>query len=201
MIVLTGPSGNLGGGVLRHILSKKLISPSSLIVSSYNTSSVPAEAQAAGLEVRHGDYTKPETLAAAFKDASVLFLVTYPSPSAERFEHHKAAIDAAKRAGISHVIYTSLAYGGTTGLKSVAGVMEAHINSVNYLMASGLKYTIIREGIYSESWSLYHGLVQIDKGEGDINIVLPGEGKIAWAKRDELCEATAIIIANHVSHE
>jgi uncharacterized protein YbjT (DUF2867 family) len=198
MMVLTGTSGRLGGSVLRNILEKKLISTSELIISAYNIDKVPAEAKAAGIPVRHGDYTKPETLASSFRGADTLFLVTFPSVGEERFSVHKAAIDAAKEAGIKHVIYTSLSFGGPTGLETVAGVMKAHVKSVKYLMASGLGYTIVRVATYAEIWNAFTGLLQLKEGQEDIDVVIPGDGPNTWAARDELGEATAVVVANWV---
>jgi uncharacterized protein YbjT (DUF2867 family) len=66
---------------------------------------------------------------------------------------HKNAIDAAKRAGVKHVYYTSLAFDPA----GASAVMRAHRDTEAYLKESGLTYTIIREGIYSESYPLYFG--------------------------------------------
>ncbi|KAI8582365.1 hypothetical protein K450DRAFT_206476 [Umbelopsis ramanniana AG] len=196
MLVLTGTSGNLGGGVLKNIVEKELIPTSEVMISAYNTDAVPAIAKKAGIEVRHGNYEKPETLVSSFTGADTLFLVSYPSVSEERFVYHKAAIDAAKQAGVSHVIYTSLTYGGPTGEDTIAGVMKAHVNTVKYLKASGLTYTIVREASYAEIWSISAGFLQLDDSNKEFDIVVPGNGGNTWASRDELAEATAIIVAN-----
>jgi hypothetical protein len=64
------------------------------------------------------------------------------------------AIDAARRAGVKHIYYTSLAFGSP----SKAGVMRAHLRTEAYLATlSDLKVTVIREGLYNESWPLYLG--------------------------------------------
>jgi len=199
MLVLTGTSGRLGGGVLQNILQKGLITPSELVISAFNVDGVPAVAKDSGIIIQHGDYTKPETLLHAFRGADALFLVTYPSVGEERFEHHKAAIDAAKTSGIRHVIYTSLSFGGITGEESIAGVMQAHVRSVKYLKASGLIYTIVREATYADIWNIFCGFVQLDASRDDVNFVVPGDGASTWADRDELAEATASIVANWVS--
>jgi NAD(P)H dehydrogenase (quinone) len=199
MLVLTGTTGSLGGGVLKNILEKELMPTSDLMISAYNTDAVPAIAKKAGIQVRHGNYEIPETLVSSFRDADTLFLVSYPSVSEERFVYHKAAIDAAKQAGVSHVIYTSLTYGGPTGEDTIAGVMKAHVNTVKYLKASGLTYTIVREASYAEIWSISAGFLQLDDSNKDLDIVVPGNGGNTWASRDELAEATSIIVANKVS--
>lgn len=81
---------------------------------------------------------------------------------------HINAIDAAKRVGVKHIYYTSVALAGETGVgkkgeekdgegKSVGAVMRAHLDTEKYLKDSGITYTILREGIYSESYPFYMG--------------------------------------------
>lgn len=123
--------------VLDTILDKKLLPPSSFRISS-SSNTISARAKEAGIEVRYGDMTKPETLLQSFADAEALFLVSYPSVGEERYSLHRNAIDAAKAAGVQHVIYTSLTFGGPTGDQTIAGVMKAHVETVRYLKASGL---------------------------------------------------------------
>jgi hypothetical protein len=71
----------------------------------------------------------------------------------ERFTAHKGAIDAVIEVGIEHIYYTSLAFAS----ESVTAVMKAHLRTETYLNNKNVKYAIIREGIYSESISLYLG--------------------------------------------
>lgn len=122
----------------------------------------------------------------------------------ERWVHHKTAIDAAKKAGIKLVVYTSLMFGGETGMKSVAGVQQAHIKTVEYLQQSGLEYVVLREGIYAESWWLYAGFQsqQLKKGDTDpITFVIPSDGPVAWVSWDDLGEGTAKILTRLASGE
>ena len=153
-VVLTGTTGGLGREVLKHILP--LIPHGDMIITSPSPARVRAEWPnlPADIEVREGDYTRANTLFSAFAGAETLFLISYPSIAhAERVNAHVAAIDAAKAAGIKRIVYTSLAFGGD----SKAAVMRAHLDTEAYLKASGVEYTIIREGIYAESFPLYLG--------------------------------------------
>ena len=153
----------------------------------YNPSGASQEILDSGVEIRHGDFLKPETLDAAFAGADKLLIVSYPSIAHQlRVAHHKNAIDAAKRGGVAHVYYTSLMFAGD----SAAAVMQAHLATEAYLKASGLAYTIIREGIYSESWPLYFGYWK--PGRPGNEVLIPhGDGGIAWVCRDDLGEGTA----------
>jgi uncharacterized protein YbjT (DUF2867 family) len=153
-IVLTGTTGGLGSHVLTHLL--KLVPATSLIISlSPSSKSPPASISSSGAHIRRGDLNDLSSLTSAFSGASGLFLVSYPGIAhAERVRAHRNAIDAAKAAGLRRVWYTSLAFAGD----SKAEVMQAHLETEAYLKRSGLTYTIIREGIYSESWPLYFGV-------------------------------------------
>lgn len=201
MLVLTGTTGHLGSRVLDCVLRLQLIPPSQLIISSSNPDKVSSAARDAGIEIRHGDFTSPGSLASSFQGADALFLVSFPSPSVDRWLHHKTAIDAAQAAGIKTVIYTSLMFGGRTGMQSTAGVQQAHIKTIDYLRQQrGLQHVIIREGIYAESWWLYAGYQpqRYKKGDdGEIRFVIPNDGPVAWVSWDDLGEATAKILQRY----
>ncbi|KAA1477492.1 NAD(P)-binding protein [Dentipellis sp. KUC8613] len=186
MIVLTGTTGGLGSQVLKHLLP--LVPASQITVSLYNPTLANTAGFPAGVTVRRGDFGDPASLDAAFAGAERLLIVSYPSIAHElRVRHHVNAIDAAKRAGVKHIYYTSLAFADD----SVSEVMQAHLDTQKYLKESGVTYTIIREGIYEESYPLYFGF--FDKSKTDLYV--PGDGPIAWVSREDLGEGTARIIA------
>lgn len=199
-VLLTGTSGNLGSRVLQSILDQDLIPSSDLVISTSSPHKLIAIAKQNDISLVPGDFTDPDELTESFasSDADILFLVSYPSPSVDRWLHHKTAIDAAKKAGIKLIVYTSLMFGGETGMISKAGVQQAHIKTVEYLQQSGLEYVVLREGIYTESWWLYAGFQprQLKKGDTDpITFVIPDDGPVAWVSWDDLGQGTAKILA------
>ncbi|CDO69410.1 hypothetical protein BN946_scf184791.g5 [Trametes cinnabarina] len=183
--VVTGTTGGLGSQVFKYLL--KLVPATDVIVSLYNPSGATQAIKESGVEIRRGDYGDPASLDKAFAGADKLLIISYPSIAHElRVKHHKNAIDAAKRVGVKHVYYTSLAFAGD----SVAAVMQAHIDTERYLKESGLTYTIIREGIYSESYPLYFGF--FNPADGKDEVIIPhSDGGIAWVSREDLGEGTA----------
>ncbi|TFY67010.1 hypothetical protein EVG20_g4096 [Dentipellis fragilis] len=186
MIALTGTTGGLGSQVLKHLLP--LVPASQLILSLYNPSLSNTAHFPAGVTVRRGDFSDPVSLDAAFAGAERLLIVSYPSIKHEvPMRYHANAIDTAKRAGVKHIYYTSLSLADG----SVSEVMQAHLHTEKYLKESGVTYTIIREGIYSESYPFYLGF--FDKSKTDVYV--PGDGRIAWVSREDLGEGTARIIA------
>ena len=110
-------------------------------------------------------------------------------------EEVRAAIDAAARTGtVRRIYYTSLAFAGDSG----AAVMQADRETEAYLKTSGVPYTIVREGIYSESFPLYFGFWSADGGADEV-LVPHSDGGIAWVSREDLGEGTARIMVD-VSH-
>lgn len=111
-----------------------------------------------------------------------------------REAHHRAAIDAAVKAGVKHIYYTSLAFGNP----SKAGVMRAHIRTEKYLNdladQGTIDFTIIREGLYNESWPLYFGYyfgLLEDKRQ---KVVVAGDGPISWTAISDMAFGTAKIV-------
>lgn len=200
LLTVSGVSGGLGSNVLDTILTQKLIPLTEIRISSYSLNSPSLQkAIAAGIEVRHGDLTKPETLRESYSGAEALFLVSYPSVGEERFQLHKNAIDAAKDAGIKHILYTSLTFGGRTGWESYAGVMQAHLKTVDYLKSSGLDWTVIREATYNHLWNNFAGFLDLAKAPKHLKVVVSNDGPNHWASRTDLGEGTAKIVAARVS--
>ncbi|KAJ9650247.1 hypothetical protein H2198_010435 [Neophaeococcomyces mojaviensis] len=205
-VLLTGTSGNLGSRVLHSLLHYSLIPTSDLVVSTRSPHKIAAVAKQNSIHLVSGDFTDPASLNSSFAEsnADILFLVSFPSPSVDRWLHHKNAIDAAKQSGcIKLIVYTSLMFGGETGMSSVAGVQQAHIRTVGYLAGCGLDYLVVREGIYAESWWLYAGFQSrtiAESGE-PLTFVIPNDGPVAWVTWDDLGEGTARILAKLVQGE
>ncbi|KAF5337301.1 hypothetical protein D9611_002973 [Ephemerocybe angulata] len=201
-IAIFPASGKLGGSTYNHLL--KLVDPKDVILISRNPDKNEPKLKEAGVITRAADYDKAETLEHAFDGASELMLISYASIEHEhRYNAHKAAIDAARRSGVTHVTYSSLAFGGDCKPFSHAFVLQAHLDTERYLamLASEDKsftYTAIREGLYSESYPLYTAFFDIANPVEEIKIPHDGSGPgIAWAKIDELGEATAKLVAQH----
>lgn len=199
MLALTGCTGKIGGAVLHAILQNSLTPPSELVIC---TSSDPEDAQwdalrTKGATIRQSNYDDVDSMTKAFAGCSKLFLVSTPHISLDfnnapsgREQHHIAAIKAAQKAGVEHIHYTSLAFGS----ESNAGVMQAHLRTEAFFKEqSDVKYTILREGLYNESWPLYFGYYDL-KNDARSDIVTAGDGLISWTAIADLGLATALVI-------
>ncbi|KAL2879706.1 hypothetical protein SGCOL_005036 [Colletotrichum sp. CLE4] len=128
------------------------------------------------------------------------------SECTKQVERHKFAIDTAIASGVKHIFYGSLGFAGSAkSRKSVAHVMKAHLDTERYLRDCrkehpGFDYTIVREGLYTESYPLYTSFFDPARPVNEIKIPHDGGGPgIAWVKREELGEATAELISRYVA--
>ncbi|KAB5585090.1 hypothetical protein GE09DRAFT_14539 [Coniochaeta sp. 2T2.1] len=202
-------SGGLGGSTSTH-LSKLLPGTDIILVNRY-PEKTPSHLTEAGIQVRKASYEScPAELEAAFAGIDVLFLISYPSHVHEyRVKVQLPAIDAARRAGVKHIFYSSLGFGTGLGDESLAVVMQAHLDTERYLakLASedqSFTYTSIREGLYSESTPIYTAFFNPREQPAATadEVLIPHDGSApgtAWVKRDELGEASARLIAAYVN--
>jgi NAD(P)H dehydrogenase (quinone) len=105
MIVVTGASGQLGRLVIASLLARQV--PAAQIVAAVRDPAKVADLAARGVQVRQADYRQPATLDAAFAGAEKLLLIS-SSEIGQRSLQHRNAIDAARRAGVGLVVYTSV---------------------------------------------------------------------------------------------
>ncbi len=118
---------------------------------------------------------------------------------------HLPAIDAARAAGVKHIFYSSLGFDGKKSGSSLAVVMQAHLDTEKHLghlaeTDSSFTYTVIREGLYSESTPIYTAFFNPKDPQGADEILIPHDGTgpgVCWVKRDELGEGSARLIAKY----
>jgi NAD(P)H dehydrogenase (quinone) len=148
MYGVSGASGKLGREVLDFLLGEYRV-PASRIVAITRDPSKLADVAARGVEVRAGDFEKPATLPAAFKGIGRLLLISTDAVDkpGRRVMQHRNAIDAAKAAGVRHIVYTSMV---EPGEGSPVPFAADHRLTEEALAASGLDYTALRMMWYME---------------------------------------------------
>ena len=184
-IGVTGATGQLGHLVVEQLKAK--VSADS-IVALVRT---PEKAAELGVEARAFDYTKPEGLVASLKGIDKLLLIS-GNEIGQRLPQHKTVIEAAKQAGVKLFVYTSILHADTSSL----GLAGEHLGTEITLKASGLGYTILRNGWYTEN---YTGSAKGAIGAGAF-IGCAGNGKIASAARVDFAAAAAVVLAG-AGHE
>lgn len=178
-IGITGATGQLGRIVIDKL--KKEMSPADIraLVRS------PQKATDLGVEVREFDYNRPETLATALNGIETLLLIS-SSEIGQRARHHANVIEAAKKSGVKWIVYTSILHAD----KSTISLAGEHVETEAALRASGIPYTFLRNGWYTEN---HTGSVKgaIDSGTF---IGSAGSGKFSSAVRADFAEAAVAVL-------
>ncbi|ADE12465.1 SDR family oxidoreductase [Sideroxydans lithotrophicus] len=183
MIVVTGATGQLGHLVIKALLKKV---PASGIVAAVRNVDKAKDLAALGVQVRFADYNQPASWDAALKGADKVLLIS-SSEIGQRAKQHKAVIDAAKKAGVKLLAYTSVLRADTSPL----GLAAEHRETEAYIRASGVPFVLLRHGWYTENYTagipgaLAHGAVY----------GCAGNGRISSAARADYAEADVAVIA------
>ena len=184
-IGVTGATGQLGRLVVESLKSK--VSAETIVALVRN----PEKAADLGIEARTFDYTQAENLVASLKGIDKLLLMS-GNEVGQRLPQHLAVIDAAKQAGVKQLFYTSILHADSSPL----GLATEHLATEVAIKESGLTYTILRNGWYTEN---YTGSAKGAVGAGAF-IGNAGDGKIASAARVDYAEAVAVVLAGE-GHE
>jgi uncharacterized protein YbjT (DUF2867 family) len=99
-----------------------------------------------GVEAVAGDLGDPRSLREAMTGVDSVFLLS--SPHADAVEWHRNAIDAARDAGVSSVVRSSI-LGADADSPSV--FLSSHGESDAYLEQSGVDYTILRPNMFMQN--------------------------------------------------
>jgi len=188
-LVITGATGHLGRLVVESLLARGTAA-SDIVATGRNVDAL-SDLAAQGVAVAELDYAKPETVAAVVKPGDTLLLVSGSEPGS-RLPLHLATIDAAKAAGVARIVYTSV-LGATTSPLVLA---PDHKATEEALVASGVPFTILRNGWYTENY-----VGEIDKGRetGAITASV-GDGRLASASRKDYADAAAAVLTTE-GHE
>ena len=191
MIIITGASGSFGRAAAEVLL--ETVDPATLILTS-RTPAKLADLAARGAQVRFADFDDPATLASAFAGGRRMLLIS-TARVGTRVGQHRHAIEAAVRAGVGHIVYTSVVGAAEPG--NPALVKLDHRATEEILERSGAAWTFLRDSQYAEAiagamvpGALAAGRIP-DNGH---------EGHVAFVSRDDCVACAAAVLTQH-GHE
>ncbi|WP_224545434.1 SDR family oxidoreductase [Mesorhizobium sp. CA16] len=190
-LLVTGASGHLGRAVINHLLGERKVAPANIIATTRNPENL-ADLAARGVAVRSADFDDKASLEAAFTGADRVLVISTGEldlKSDRRLKQHQAAVAAAKAAKVSHLLYTSMPNPEPGSPVLFAG---DHYGTEEAIKASGIPYTIFRNGWYQENlfMSLPHA---ISSGKWYSSAA---DGRIAHGARDDMAAAIAAGLAS-----
>lgn len=191
MILITGANGQLGTAVIEHLL--KLV-PAEQIAGLVRNEQKAAGLKAQGIQLRLGDYDDSDALKRAMQGIDKVLLIS-GGEAENGLEQHYQVIDAAKAAGVSCLAYTGRSLKDREQLAN--HLMRRHFQTEDYLKASGLNYVLFRNALYMDVLPGFVGKQVFETG-----IQLPaGEGRVAYALREEMGEAIAKVLTTDTGAE
>jgi NAD(P)H dehydrogenase (quinone) len=179
LIAVTGASGEVGGRVAQRLAERGVAQR--LVVR--DASRAP---QLEGAEVATAsNYEARDEMEAALKGAQTLFLVS-GEEARNRVDQHKAAVDAAKAAGVERIVYLSF-YGASPDTAFTFG--RDHFHTEEHIRASGLDFAFSRDNIYLDYVPFFAGADGAIRGPG-------GDGRFAPVARDDIADVVVELLTN-----
>lgn len=185
-LFVTGATGQLGNLVIDTLL--ETVDASDIIAGVRDTAADAASAlRDIGIDVRVANYSRPETLAAAFAGVDRLLLVSSSENGARKVQHRNV-IAAAKAAGVGLIAYTSLLRADTSPLL----LAEEHRDTEAALAEAGVPFVLLRNGWYTEvyTWRLPLAL------KDGVFAGAAANGRISSAARADYALAAATVLAS-----
>jgi NAD(P)H dehydrogenase (quinone) len=189
--VISGASGSLGGKITARLL--ETIAPENLTLVTRTPQKLEALKQR-GVTVHPGDYNNPAALERAYAGSDVLMMISSMAVT-ERIPEHRNAINAAKAAGIKHIVYTS-----TAGIHPQNPTLSAsdHIVTEDDLRRCGMGTTIMRNACYAEVFPTVAAQPVLRSGEW---VQVEGNGKLAPISKDDIARTAVACLLDPARHD
>ena len=179
---VTGATGAVGGTVARLLADAGL--EQRLVVRS------PERApDLQGAHVAQATYGDAAASEAALAGVDVLFMVS-GSESADRLDQHRAFVDAAVRAGVRHVVYTSFLGASPDAVFTLA---RDHFWTEQHIAASGLAWTFLRDSFYLDFLPTLAGEDGVIRGPA-------GQGRLGAVAREDVARVAAAVLRDPAVH-
>ncbi|QEP08625.1 SDR family oxidoreductase [Glutamicibacter sp. ZJUTW] len=181
-IAVTGSTGALGS-LVAHRLAHRGIAQRLLARTPSKAPELPEA------EVRQFDYADQSASAEALEGIEVLFMVSVPE-GPQRMDLHRAFIDAASKAGVTQVVYTSFTAAAPDALFTLA---REHHATEQYLKESGMRWTFLRDSFYQDLMPHLAGRDGVIRGPA-------GEGRFVPVARADVARSAAAVLADPAEH-
>ena len=142
MILVIGGTGKVGLEAVKQLAQKRALAR--VLVRSAQKAQ---EIEDLGLETIRGDLTNIAGIKAALKGVEKVFLLTPPSPN--EAELKSTLVDAAIKAGVTHLVLLS---GAGAAHDSAISQAQQHAKADDHLKASGLAFTILQPYFFMQNF-------------------------------------------------
>jgi NAD(P)H dehydrogenase (quinone) len=193
-IGVTGATGKLGRATLQFLLARG-VAPESIRPIARDLAKAH-DLVDQKFDVAYGNYTDAALLEAAFSGVDTLLFISTSALGEERMLHHRNVVNAAKGAGVKHILYTSV-------IKPLAvacfAASPGHFATEALIRESGIPYTFFRNNLYLDIVPFLFGGALATGTLAHSG----GDGRIGFIARDDIAEALANVLTSegHLNHE
>jgi NAD(P)H dehydrogenase (quinone) len=188
--VISGASGSLGGKIATLLLNQV---PAADVTLVTRTPEKLDAFRTRGVTVHRGDYNDPKALERAYAGSEILMMISSMAVT-KRVPEHRNAINAAKAAGIKHIVYTS-----TAGIHPQNPTLSAsdHIVTEDDLRCCGMGTTIMRNACYAEVFPTVAVQPVLRSGEW---VQVEGNGKLAPVSKNDIARTAVACLLDPARH-
>ncbi len=189
-LLVTGASGHLG----RRVLELLLEAQAGPIIAATRSPEKLDNFKQRGVVVRYADFDSPASLDTAFAGVDRLLIISTDAVGVpgQRLKQHLNAVAAAEKAGVGHVVYTSLT---APGPDSPVLLAPDHHGTETALAGSKPGWTVLRNNIYADTLLFtLNQAIQLGK-----LFAAAGDGKTAYVTREDCARAAAAALASSFS--
>lgn len=191
-LLVTGAGGHLGRRVIELLLEADAGHAGHIIAGTRNPAGL-ADVAARGVTVRKIDFDDPATLADGFRGVDRVLIISTDSLDGtdRRLRQHERAVEAAARAGVRHVVYTSMPH---PDADSPVPFAYQHRGTEEAIARSGMSWTILRNNWYSD-FLILMGTLPRAVASGTL-FAASGDGGAALVTREDCARAAAAALAS-----
>ena len=188
MIFISGAAGHLGRAVINHLLTTYKVPASEIIAGTRDLAKLD-DLKSKGIVLRKADFDDEAGLATSLNGVSrFLIISTDAMMPGQRLKQHLNAVKAAEKAGVNHVVYTSMPKPETSAVLFAPD----HAGTEKAIAAAKIDgYTILRDNWYFEN--LFYSIPAALKSGTQYSAA--GQGKIAHIARDDQARAIASVLS------
>ncbi|MFG6279136.1 SDR family oxidoreductase [Microbacterium sp. 5K110] len=182
VIAVAGSTGAVGGRVARDLAARGI--PQRLLVR--DAARAP---ELEGAEVHVAGYSDAAAAASALAGVETLFMVS-ASESADRVEHHRTFVEAAARAGVRSIVYTSFLAAAPDAVFTLG---RDHAATEEMIRGSGMSWTFLRDNFYMDMMELFAGDDGVIRGPA-------GTGRCSLVSRSDVAATAVAVLRDPAAH-
>jgi NAD(P)H dehydrogenase (quinone) len=193
-IAVTGATGKLGRATLQYLLARG-VAPETIrpIVRDLAKARDLVDSR---FDVAYGNYTDAALLEAAFSGVDKLLFISTSVLGEERMLHHRNVVKAAKGAGVSHIIYTSVVKPAPVACFAAS---PGHYHTELLIREAGIPFTFFRNNLYLDIVPFLFGGAMATGTLAHSG----GNGRVGFVAREDIAEALAAVLTSegHLNRE